>query len=133
MGKWASLYFAVSLVSVSIFFNSSFVLCLPSDPLNSILGQENMGSWKDQTLSSNGETPGPADDVSTLVLAANRTKRPDILSKFHKYRGGWDIANKHYWASVGFTGAAAFSLAILWFVSFGVALLVRMEDKHLQQ
>ena len=61
------------------------------------VGQENMGSWKDRTLSSNGEAPGPANDVSTLVLAANRTKRPDILSKFHKYRGGWDIANKHYW------------------------------------
>ncbi|XP_047940409.1 uncharacterized protein LOC125187810 [Salvia hispanica] len=121
MGKWASLCFAVSLIVV---FNSSFVLCHPSDPLNSILGQENMGSWKDRTLSSNGEAPGPANDVSTLVLAANRTKRPDILSKFHKYRGGWDIANKHYWTSVGFTGAAAFSLAILWFISFGVALLV---------
>lgn len=57
-----------------------------------------MGSWKDQILSSNGEAPGPAYDVSTLVLAENRTKRPDILSNFHKYRGGWDIANKHYWA-----------------------------------
>ncbi|XP_057765859.1 uncharacterized protein LOC130986461 [Salvia miltiorrhiza] len=124
MGKRASLYFAVSLVAVSILLNSSFVLCHPRDPFKSILGEENMGSWKDQMLSSNGEAPGPANDVSTLVLAANRTKRPDILSKFHKYRGGWDIANKHYWASVGFTGAAAFSLAILWFISFGVALLV---------
>ncbi|KAL1553638.1 hypothetical protein AAHA92_14288 [Salvia divinorum] len=124
MGKKASLYFAISLVAVSIFFNSSFVLCHPRDPPKSILGQVNMGSWKDQTLSSNGEARGPANDVSTLVLAANRTKRPDILSKFHKYTGGWDIANKHYWTSVGFTGAAAFSLAILWFVSFGVALLV---------
>ncbi|KAL0424665.1 UNVERIFIED_CONTAM: hypothetical protein Sradi_1001300 [Sesamum radiatum] len=57
-----------------------------------------MGSWKDEILSSSGEAPGPAIDVSTLVLAANRTKRPDILSGFHKYRGGWDIANKHYWA-----------------------------------
>ncbi|KAL0463493.1 UNVERIFIED_CONTAM: hypothetical protein Slati_0236900 [Sesamum latifolium] len=83
-----------------------------------------MGSWKDEILSSSGEAPGPAIDVSTLVLAANRTKRPDILSGFHKYRGGWDIANKHYWASVGFTGAAAFILAILWFISFGLALAV---------
>ncbi|KAG8366705.1 hypothetical protein BUALT_Bualt17G0107200 [Buddleja alternifolia] len=84
-----------------------------------------MGSWKDQIMSSNGEAPGPANDASTLVLAENRTKRPDILSRFHKYRGGWDIANKHYWASVGFTGAAAFILAILWFVSFGLALAVQ--------
>ncbi|XP_042036699.1 uncharacterized protein LOC121782808 [Salvia splendens] len=124
MGKRASLCFAVSLLALSIFFNSSFVLCHPRDPFKSILGEENMGSWKDQMLSSNGEAPGPASDASTLVLAANRTKRPDILARFHRYRGGWDIANKHYWTSVGFTGAAAFSLAILWFVSFGVALLV---------
>ncbi|XP_047965987.1 uncharacterized protein LOC125210479 [Salvia hispanica] len=121
MGKRASLCFAVSLLAL---LNSSFVLCHPRDPFKSILGEENMGSWKDQMLSSNGEAPGPASDVSTLVLAANRTKRPDILARFHRYRGGWDIANKHYWTSVGFTGAAAFSLAILWFFSFGVALLV---------
>ncbi|KAL8470922.1 hypothetical protein ACS0TY_033484 [Phlomoides rotata] len=91
-----------------------------------LVGEENMGSWKDEIMSSdsNGEAPGPTNDVSTLVLAENRTKRPDILAKFHKYRGGWDIANKHYWASVGFTGAAAFILAILWFISFGLALLV---------
>ncbi|KAL2235076.1 UNVERIFIED_CONTAM: hypothetical protein Sindi_1239800 [Sesamum indicum] len=86
-----------------------------------------MGSWKDEILSSSGEAPGPAIDVSTLVLAANRTKRPDILSGFHEYRGGWDIANKHYWASVGFTGAAAFILAILWFISFGLALAQRIK------
>lgn len=125
MGKRASSYLAVPLVALSIFLNSSFVLCHPRDPFKSILGQENMGSWRSQIMSSAGEAPGPANDASTLVLLAeNRTKRPDILSKFHKYRGGWDITNKHYWASVGFTGAAAFILAILWFISFGVALVV---------
>ncbi|KAH6827780.1 transmembrane protein [Perilla frutescens var. hirtella] len=126
MGKRASLYFAVSLVALSIFLNSSSVLCHPRDPFKSILGEGNTGSWKDQIMSSVGEAPvpGPANASSTLVLAENRTKRPDILSKFHKYRGGWDIANKHYWASVGFTGVAAFILAVLWFLSFGVALAV---------
>ncbi|KAL0396734.1 UNVERIFIED_CONTAM: hypothetical protein Scaly_0121800 [Sesamum calycinum] len=124
MEKRALLCFAVTFLALSIFLNSSFVLCRPGDPFKSILGEENMGSWKDEILSSSGEAPGPAIDVSTLVLAANRTKRPDILSGFHKYRGGWDIANKHYWASVGFTGAAAFILAILWFISFGLALAV---------
>ncbi|XP_011075765.1 uncharacterized protein LOC105160192 isoform X1 [Sesamum indicum] len=124
MEKRALLCFAVTFLSLSIFLNSSFVLCGPRDPFKSILGEENMGSWKDEILSSSGEAPGPAIDVSTLVLAANRTKRPDILSGFHEYRGGWDIANKHYWASVGFTGAAAFILAILWFISFGLALAV---------
>ncbi|KAL3830819.1 hypothetical protein ACJIZ3_019621 [Penstemon smallii] len=115
----------VTFIALSIFFNSSFVLCHPKDPLKSILGQnQNMGSWKDEILSSEAQAPGPANDVSTLLLAKNRTKRPDMLSSFHIYRGGWDIANKHYWASVGFTGAAAFILAILWFISFGLALLV---------
>ncbi|KAK6134161.1 hypothetical protein DH2020_032111 [Rehmannia glutinosa] len=125
MEKRALLCFAVTFIGFSIFLNSSFVLCHPKrDPFNSILGEENLGSWKDEILSSNGEAPGPSNDVSTLVLAENRTKRPDILSRFHKYRGGWDIANKHYWASVGFTGAPAFILAILWFISFGLALAV---------
>nr|GMD24861.1 uncharacterized protein LOC109156800 [Ipomoea batatas] len=72
------------------------------------------------------QAPGPANEglTSTLVLAGNRTKRPDILARFRKYRGGWDIANKHYWASVGFTGAAGFILSVVWFVSFGLALVV---------
>ncbi|EFH61946.1 hypothetical protein ARALYDRAFT_899119 [Arabidopsis lyrata subsp. lyrata] len=44
--------------------------------------------------------PGPsADDVSDyLVLAAHRTKRPDILRAFKPYHGGWNITNNHYWA-----------------------------------
>lgn len=35
---------------------------------------------------------------STLVLAANRTNRRDPLNNFDKYRGGWNISNRHYWA-----------------------------------
>ncbi|XP_059655422.1 uncharacterized protein LOC132302548 [Cornus florida] len=98
----------------------------PRDTLKFILGEVNLGPWKDGILSVSAEAPGPATDVPTvpLVLAAERTKRPDILRGFKRYRGGWDIANKHYWASVGFTGAAGFILAALWFVSFGLALLV---------
>ncbi|KAJ1377708.1 hypothetical protein SESBI_48605 [Sesbania bispinosa] len=69
--------------------------------------------------------PGPNTD-DTLVLAANRTKRPDILRGFRRYRGGWDFADQHYWASVGFTGAAGFVLAILWFISFGLALVIHL-------
>ncbi|PIN14315.1 hypothetical protein CDL12_13053 [Handroanthus impetiginosus] len=117
-------FLAFSFIALSIFLSSSPVFSYPRDPLKSILGEQNLGSWKDQILSSSAEAPGPANDVSTLVLADNRTRRPDILSNFHKYRGGWDIANKHYWASVGFTGAAAFIVAVLWFISFGLALVV---------
>ncbi|GFP95492.1 pti1-like tyrosine-protein kinase 2 [Phtheirospermum japonicum] len=66
--------------------------------LEAPLGEQNLGSWKKEILNSNAEAPGPGYDTSTLLLAENRTKRSDILSRFHKYRGGWDIANKHYWA-----------------------------------
>ncbi|KAK3040746.1 hypothetical protein RJ639_029268, partial [Escallonia herrerae] len=86
-------------------------------------GEENLGAWKKGILNSAAEAPGPTP-ASTLVLAQKRTRRPDILSGFRRYRDGWDIANKHYWASVGFTGATGFIVAVLWFLSFGLALLV---------
>ncbi|GLT91919.1 hypothetical protein SLE2022_097800 [Rubroshorea leprosula] len=95
------------------------------DHMKFILGEENigLGPWKNE-ISEAAEAPGPSNDgyASTLVLAANRTKRPDVLSGFRRYLGGWDINNRHYWASVGFTGAAGFILAVLWFVSFGFVL-----------
>ena len=65
------------------------------------VGEENLGSWKDGILSAAAaEAPEPYNDghMSMLVLAKNRTNRPDILSGFRKYRGGWDFGNKHYWA-----------------------------------
>ncbi|KAI3505009.1 hypothetical protein L1887_26856 [Cichorium endivia] len=74
---------------------------------------------KDKFLSNcyQAEAPRPS---GSLVLAGSRTKRPDIL---RKYVGGWDITNKLYCASVGFTGCAALILAIIWFVLFGVAMI----------
>uniref|UniRef100_A0ACD5TRV2 Uncharacterized protein n=2 Tax=Avena sativa TaxID=4498 RepID=A0ACD5TRV2_AVESA len=56
-----------------------------------------------------------------LVLAEDRTRRPDVLHHLRMYGGGWNITNKHYWASVSFTGVAGFLLAALWFISFGIA------------
>ncbi|XP_073302688.1 uncharacterized protein [Primulina huaijiensis] len=117
-------FLAVIFIALSIFLSSSFALSNPREPFKAFFGEENLGSWKDEILSAAAEAPGPANDVKTLILAGNRTKRPDILAGFHKYRGGWDIANRHYWASVGFTGAAAFIVAGLWFISFGLALII---------
>ncbi|CAL0318446.1 unnamed protein product [Lupinus luteus] len=92
-----------------------------------ILGDENLGPLKnDFTQVALAPAPGTDAPVGTLVLAANRTNRPDILQHFHIYRGGWDIANLHYWASVGFTGAAGFILALLWFILFGLALMIHL-------
>ncbi|XP_004496987.1 uncharacterized protein [Cicer arietinum] len=87
-------------------------------------GEGNLGSWQNEATKV-APAPGPQTD-NTLILAANRTKRPDILRGFHRYRGGWDIADQHYWASVGFTGATGFILAVLWFISFGLALLIHV-------
>lgn len=84
----------------------------------------NLAPWKTGFLQfplASGPAYAP-DGKFPLVLAAKRTNRPDILRGFRHYRSGWDITNKHYWASVGFTGAAGFVLAALWFVSFGLAI-----------
>ncbi|GMI97633.1 hypothetical protein like AT2G12400 [Hibiscus trionum] len=64
------------------------------------------------------------DNNSSLVLAENRTHRKDPLNGFKKYNGGWNISNRHYWASVGFTAAPFFVIAAAWFVLFAVCLFV---------
>ncbi|XP_057445420.1 uncharacterized protein LOC130737620 isoform X2 [Lotus japonicus] len=93
--------------------------------VNTILGEVNLDPWKTEVAQiALAPYPGVDSPEGTLVLAANRTNRPDILQRFRRYKGGWDIANRHYWASVGFTGAAGFILAVLWFISFGLALVI---------
>ncbi|KAJ0241147.1 Uncharacterized protein HA466_0216000 [Hirschfeldia incana] len=112
----------VSLPSSSVALSSS--AAASQDPLKLILGSPNFGSWKG-ALSTDSLAPGPSADPSDyLLLAAHRTKRPDILRAFKPYRGGWNITNNHYWASVGFTGAPGFILAAVWILSFGSLLVV---------
>ncbi|XP_057488197.1 uncharacterized protein LOC130774192 [Actinidia eriantha] len=69
---------------------------------------------------------GPSDEAplnsSYLVLAAKRTHRRDPLNDFKKYTGGWNISEKHYWASVGFTAVPFFVLAAVWFIVFGLCI-----------
>ena len=62
-------------------------------------GGQNLGPWKNE-ISELAEAPAPSNDEppSTLVLAAERTNRPDILRHFKHYHDGWDITNRHYWA-----------------------------------
>ncbi|XP_073013239.1 uncharacterized protein [Typha latifolia] len=64
------------------------------------------------------------DNSSSFVLAEGRTHRRDPLDGNKRYTGGWNISNKHYWASVGFTAAPLFAIALAWFVGFGLALLL---------
>ncbi|KAH9794852.1 transmembrane protein [Citrus sinensis] len=94
------------------------------DALKLILGEHNLGPLKNG-INEDAVAPGP-EMLEPLLLASNRTKRPDILNHFRRYQGGWDITNKHYWASVGFTGAAAFILAVIW---IGCILLSVGQDE----
>ena len=109
------------LVSVPVHVNASNAMCqshclwqdyqlkletcdevcnfLFSDHVKFLLtGSPNFGSWKG-VISAESLAPGPSADFSDyLVLAAHRTKRPDILRAFKPYSGGWNITNNHYWA-----------------------------------
>ncbi|CAH2060527.1 unnamed protein product [Thlaspi arvense] len=67
--------------------------------------------------------PQVIEDAS-VALAAQRTFRKDPLNGFEKYTGGWNISNQHYWASVGYTAAPLFAVAGVWFLGFGICLLV---------
>ncbi|XP_047966767.1 uncharacterized protein LOC125211111 [Salvia hispanica] len=64
------------------------------------------------------------ENETVLVLAKERTRRKDPLDNRRYYTGGWNITNKHYFASVLYTGTPLFLVAALWFVLFGIFLLL---------
>ncbi|RVW57362.1 hypothetical protein CK203_089580 [Vitis vinifera] len=54
--------------------------------------------------------------------------RIDPLHHFKHYRGGYDIRNKHYWASAVFTGVHGYATAGVWVLcglGFGIFMVVR--------
>ncbi|KAI3980451.1 hypothetical protein MKX01_038623 [Papaver californicum] len=64
--------------------------------------------------------------VTTDVRDLGNTVRVDPLNKFKKYRGGFDIKNKHYWSSTLFTGIYGYAIAVfglLFGLVYGVTLL----------
>ncbi|KAM5564409.1 hypothetical protein ABKV19_018813 [Rosa sericea] len=63
-------------------------------------------------------------ETSSVVLAAQRTRRKDPLDGFKRYTGGWNISERHYWASVGFTAVPLFAIAAIWFLGCGLCLLL---------
>ncbi|KAF2927799.1 uncharacterized protein [Oryza sativa Japonica Group] len=61
---------------------------------------------------------------SAFVLAAAQTRRKDPLRGLRYYTGGWNISDKHYLASVGFSAAPVFVVAAVWFASLALAAFV---------
>lgn len=110
------------LLIVSLFFIVS-----KGEPYKTLTSGESEGV-KDGVLGSWGAKRKLLDEEenevnsSSLVLAQKRTTRKDPLDDFKKYRGGWNISEKHYWASVAFTAVPFFALAAAWFVLFGLCL-----------
>ena len=49
---------------------------------------------------------------SSMILAAERTHRRDLLENFRYYKGGWDIRQKHY-LSVSFYNSCSVFLYLL--------------------
>ncbi|KAJ8770280.1 hypothetical protein K2173_012750 [Erythroxylum novogranatense] len=114
--RWGFVLLVCIFVSLSGFVSALSSNESPREPLKLILGEGSLGPLRDGISNDGTDT--------TLVLAETRTNRPDVLNGFKLYRGGWNITNPHYWASVGFTGAAGFVLALVWLFSFGLALVV---------
>ncbi|CAN1833584.1 hypothetical protein LINPERHAP1_LOCUS33824 [Linum perenne] len=53
-----------------------------------------------------------------LVLShGDGTVRVDPLDSFNKYKGGFDITNKHYWSSTAFTGVYGYAIAAFWLLA----------------
>ncbi|KAL6335829.1 hypothetical protein AAG906_040545 [Vitis piasezkii] len=67
---------------------------------------------------------GDSERNRSLILAAKRTKRIDPLHHFKHYKGGWNISNRNYFSSVGFTAAPLFLISAFWFLGFGIYLLI---------
>ncbi|KAG5018603.1 hypothetical protein AAZX31_06G062900 [Glycine max] len=63
-------------------------------------------------------------ESSPFPLAAERTRRKDPLEGFNKYIYGWNITSSDYWASVAYTAAPLFSIAAVWFLGFGLCLVI---------
>ncbi|KAJ4829666.1 hypothetical protein Tsubulata_034580 [Turnera subulata] len=60
----------------------------------------------------------------SLILAENRTHRKDPLDNFNYYKGGWNISDEHYFASVAYTAAPLFIIAMIWFLLYAVTLFI---------
>ncbi|XVF74810.1 hypothetical protein PTKIN_Ptkin13bG0141000 [Pterospermum kingtungense] len=74
-----------------------------------------------------GNSPAKLDEGKSgngsLILAGKETYRKDPLDDFNYYKGGWNIADIHYMASVAYTSAPFVTIALVWFALIGLFLL----------
>jgi hypothetical protein len=77
--------------------------CVSRKYISFILEVKNLGPWAKGLLKG---MPAAAAGLAAmapvakypLVLAEDRTRRPDVLRHLKMYEGGWNVTNKHYWA-----------------------------------
>ncbi|XP_072950165.1 uncharacterized protein [Typha angustifolia] len=73
------------------------------------------------------EVENNMDSGSNLSAGAQRL---DPLDHFKKYRGGYNITNKHYWSSTIFTGRYGYIISALWLlggiVSAGILIITNI-------
>ncbi|KAI3459793.1 hypothetical protein Pfo_016456 [Paulownia fortunei] len=82
--------------------------------------------------SESGRFLAETDNVSDSSRRLDDTVRVDPLKDFKKYRGGYDITNKHYWSSTVFTGIHGYAIAVIWLLcglGYGGFLLVTTTCK----
>ncbi|PON71307.1 hypothetical protein PanWU01x14_074470 [Parasponia andersonii] len=65
-------------------------------------GWESEKFWGTTSSYVEGPITQPVEEYSSVVLAAERTRRKDPLDGFKRYTGGWNISEHHYWASLLF-------------------------------
>ncbi|KAF6152457.1 hypothetical protein GIB67_035525 [Kingdonia uniflora] len=54
------------------------------------------------------------ENVSESLKDLADTVRVDPLDSFNKYKGGFDITNKHYWSSTVYTGIYGYAIGAAW-------------------
>lgn len=66
-----------------------------------LAGDENLGPLATDLLNLTQVAQGSSDPspgtVFPLVLAEEKTRRPDVLQNLKLYKDGWNITNIHYW------------------------------------
>ncbi|XP_078151162.1 uncharacterized protein LOC144546483 [Carex rostrata] len=122
-------HFCSSLIVASSFLLLFFFLPISSSSVyhepdsKSISGKDGSVKWRWLAEEAPTASNVTALDNSSFVLAAQRTHRKDPMAGYNYYTGGWNISDGHYWASVSYTAVPLFSIAFVWFIVFGLALL----------